>query len=121
MSRLSQAVSASPLNEAAVSPLLWGTAASSSSPATNNNNILPRSNPIAIARNQEEDSDSDDGGDVVNSFQQLVLEANHQDDGQFCVGSLPTTSRRRRHNHSALGTSLPAAPVLRSKRHRTPM
>lgn len=120
MSSLSQAMSSPSLNsEAAVSPLLWGTA---SSPA-NNGNIMSRSStrstPIAIVRSNQEDSDTDeddDGGDVVQSFQQLVLESNQNDDSQFCVGSLPTAGRRRRLHHQQLGTSLPAAPLLRSTR-----
>jgi hypothetical protein len=84
---------------------------------------MMRSNPIAIRRidsDDENSSDGDDGG-VVHSFQQLVLEQGAAQDGEFCVGSLPTTNRRRarlHHQQKQFGTSLPAAPVLRSTRTR---
>lgn len=113
LATMSQVSSApSPLIES-VSPLTWG-----SSPVTNK-----RSTPIAIVRNnncKEEDSDSDD--DAVHSFQQLVLE-NQDANSRFRVGSLPSDSHRRRrahsHNQLLFGMSLPAAPLLRSTRHRT--
>lgn len=117
----SSAVSSPSMNESTVSPLLWGTATSSSPADNNNNNAISRSStrstPIAIVRNSEENDDdsSDDGGDVVQSFQQLILQESQQQD-EFCVGSLPTRRRTRRTNkHAQLGTSLPAAPLLRSK------
>lgn len=89
---------------------------------------MRRSNPIAIRRNDsdEEDGDDDDNGVgvAINSFQQLVLSQGAQEN-EFCVGSLPTSgnTNRRRRIHSQkqqLGTSLPAAPLLRSTRRQTP-
>lgn len=89
---------------------------------------MMRSNPIAIRRSDSDDdnsSDDDDDNGVVHSFQQLVLEQDVAQEGEFCVGSLPTTNRRRarpHHQQKQFGTSLPAAPILRSTRSRmTPL
>lgn len=74
MAQLSQAVS-SPLIES-ISPLLWSTTSPN----------MMRSNPIAIRRSDSDDdnsSDDDDDNGVVHSFQQLVLEQDVAQEGNF--------------------------------------